>query len=465
MKPMLFNVFFPIGGAFLLLLFPRKIKPALSVAIIGATFLFSLWSASSVYANRGMILATSYLTDWFSFSFFADTLAVFMAGVSSFVALLIAVYSLDYMKHYSDNGSFYFWMVLFIGSMMGLIYSANLLLLFCFWEVTSVCSWRLIGFYRHDKDIQAADKAFLVTFFGASIMLIGIILIYLKFDSLELVFLKGSNLPNMISLLLLAGVVSKSAQLPLQSWLPDAGVAPTPVTALLHAAVLVKIGVYVFARIFGLTFISSAWFLNSAIIVASLSILVAAGSALLENNMKRILAYSTISQLGYILLAFAINNEDAFKIGMIYILAHSLGKAGLFLCMGIVEQKSGTKDINDLGGLARTMPYTAAAYLLCAFSIIGLPPFLGFWPKFMVVLLAVNSGHLFAGSAAVVGALFTLFYLARLFNKVFLGPLQINAAEDRRSVMVWVVAALGILSLLLGLYFKLPFSLVAKLYG
>ena len=284
-------------------------------------------------------------------------------------------------------------------------------------------------------------------------------------DNLELVFLKGSNLPNMISLLLLAGVVSKSAQLPLQSWLPDAGVAPTPVTALLHAAVLVKIGVYVFARIFGLTFISSAWFLNSAIIVASLSILVAAGSALLENNMKRILAYSTISQLGYILLAFAINNEDAFKIGMIYILAHSLGKAGLFLCMGIVEQKSGTKDINDLGGLARTMPYTAAAYLLCAFSIIGLPPFLGFWPKFMVVLLAVNSGHLFAGSAAVVGALFTLFYLARLFNKVFLGPLQIDVSEDRRSAMVWVVVILGVLSLLLGLYFKLPFSLVAKLNG
>jgi len=452
----------PLAGAFLVRILPRKLKAVSSVMIAGLTLVFALFGLYSVSSHR-QILLTRYFTEWFSLSFMGDGLSVFMASVASFVAFLIMLYSVGYMKHYEDAGEFFFWTLLFVGAMMGLVFSANLILLFCFWEITSLCSWRLIGFYRREKDIKAADKAFLVTIFGASLLLAGIVLIYLNFGTLELSALRGMTLNNVIAFLILGGIISKSAQLPLSSWLPDAGVAPTPVTALLHAAVLVKIGVFVFARVFGITFFTSPVFLNTAIALSVISIIVASGSALVENNIKRILAYSTVAQLGYILLALSLNTEISFKIALVYILAHSIVKAGLFLCAGIIEQKTGTKDIQELGGLLKTMPYTAAAYLLCCFSIIGIPPFLGFWPKFMVVLLSVNSGHILAGSLAVVGALFTLFYLMRLFNKVFLGSANIQAQEDKKSVMVWVVVALGVLSLVLGSVFWIPINFISGL--
>ncbi|HTY44500.1 MAG TPA: NADH-quinone oxidoreductase subunit L [Patescibacteria group bacterium] len=462
MNPVFMTILVPVFGALFLPLVPSRQKPASSVALLAATFLLSLLAVFPVLKGRELFFM-QYFTDWFSLSFVADGLAVFMAAVSSFVAFLICVYSLDYMQHYAESGEFYFWMVLFVGAMMGLIFSANLILLFCFWEVTSVCSWKLIGFYRKEKDAKAADKAFLVTFFGASLMLAGLIIVYLTYGTFEVGALRNMPVVDLVAFLVLAGILSKSAQLPLQSWLPDAGVAPTPVTALLHAAVLVKIGVYMFARFFCLTLAVSPAFLNSCIALSVITIVVAAASALVENNIKRILAYSTISQLGYILLALSLNTGISLKVALVYILAHSLAKAGLFLCAGIVEHKTGTKDIHELGGLLPYMPYTAAAYLLCAFSIIGIPPLLGFWPKFMVVMLAVKSGHILAGVLAVAGALATLLYLMRLFNKVFLGQVRIKASEDKNSPMVWVVLVLAAASLALGLGFKVPFHFVMAL--
>jgi len=462
MAAIFITIFLPILGAFVVRAFFARLKSRAAAVILGLTFLSSLSVAGGVLGHKNLSCA-AFITNWLSFSFFADGLGAFMAIVSSFVAFLISLYSLQYLEHYEGREEFFFWMLLFVGGMMGLVFSANIMLLFCFWEITSVCSWRLIGFYASEKDLKAADKAFLITFFGASIMLAGIILILLNYGTLEMKYLQGAFLPAGIAFLLLAGIISKSAQLPLQTWLPDAGVAPTPVTALLHAAVLVKIGVFVFARFFGLTFTVEPVFLNSAIAISVVTIIVAGASALAESNIKRILAYSTISQLGYILLALALNSDVSFKVALVYILAHSLAKAGLFLCAGIIEHKTGTKEIEELGGLLKFMPYTAAAYLLCAFSIIGIPPFLGFWPKMMTVLLAVESGHIAAGCAAIIGALFTLFYLMRLFSKVFLGELKREAREEKHSLMVWVVLAFGALSLFLGLFFRLPFGFVNAL--
>lgn len=462
MNPVFMTIAVPFAGALMSFILPRRFKSWVSVFILGATFVLSLFSIGLVLKYR-QLLFMQYLTGWFGLSFIADGLSTFMAAVSSFIAFLISLYSLEYMGHYDDRGEFYSWMVLFVASMMGLVFSANLILLFCFWELTSVCSWRLIGFYRGQKDVKAADKAFLITFFGASLMLAGMVLVYLEFNTLEVAALRSLSISSLAAFLILGGIISKSAQLPLQTWLPDAGVAPSPVTALLHAAVLVKIGIYVFARLFGLTFTAHPVFFNATIIISIITIIVAAGSALIEKNMKRILAYSTISQLGYILLALALNSDISFKVALVYILAHSLAKAGLFLCAGIVEQKSGTKDIDELGGLAKSMPYTALAYLLCAFSIIGIPPFLGFWPKLMVVLLSIKSGYILAGLAAVSGALLTLFYLMRLFNRVFLGEVKIPAQEGKNSIMVLVVLALGGLSLALGILFRLPFNFVSNL--
>jgi len=449
----------PFLGVLLTPVFPRRYRRFLAVFAIGFTFLFSLLCLTELVKGRHLS-SSIVLTEWFSLSFIADGLAVFMAVVSSFVAFLICIYSQEYMQGYPEKDEFYFWTQLFVGAMMGLVFSANLILLFCFLEITSVCSWKLIGFYRGPSDLQAADRAFLITFFGSSFMLAGAVFIYITYGTLDVGLLYAKPISDAIAFLLLAGIIAKSAQLPLQTWLPDAGLAPTPVTALLHAAVLVKIGVYVFARLFGLTFTVSALFLYWVIVISVITLIVAGCSALVENNMKRILAYSTISQLGYIILALALNSAVAFKIALVYILAHSLAKAGLFLCCGIIEHKSGTKDINRLGGLLKTMPCTAIAYILCAFSIIGIPPFLGFWPKFMTLLGVFQAGYIFAGILAVAGAVLTLFYLMRLFDRVFLGEIQISVKEERHSLMNYVVLAFGILSLVLGFAIRPLFNLL-----
>jgi len=462
MNAALLTILIPCLGALGVCFSPKKYKAFLASAALLSAFTASIFAIPFVYAHKELYCAYA-VTPWFTLSFVVDGLAVFMACVSSCVAFVISLYAFEYMKHYDDAGVFYFWMTLFVGAMMGLIFSGNLMLMFCFWEVTSVCSWRLIAFYRKETDVEAAARAFLITFFAASLMLVGIIFIYFTYGTLEIVALRGTSLNLMVSLLLLAGIISKSAQLPLHTWLPDAGVAPTPVTALLHAAVLVKIGVYVFARLFGLTFIATAAFLNIVLYVSIATIIVGGALAFIERNMKRILAYSTISQLGYILLIFSLNTRMAFLFGLVYIVAHSIGKAGLFLCAGIVEHKTGVKDVNELGGLAKTMPYTAAAYLLCAFSIIGLPPFLGFWPKFMAVVSSLQQAHTVIAFFMVFGALLTLLYLMRLFEKVFLGTKKTSADEQDSPVMVSVVGALGVASLVLGFAIRPLFNFLSAL--
>ncbi|MCX7940993.1 MAG: proton-conducting transporter membrane subunit, partial [Endomicrobia bacterium] len=186
--------------------------------------------------------------------FIIDSYAIVMALTSIFVGLLILFYSFDYMSHFDRQNQYYFYVTLFIGSMVGLIFSGNLLIMYIFWEITSICSWQLISFYRGNLHLAKGNKAFLVTFLGSALMLLGIAMVYIEHGSFNLVDLKGKQISDILALFLIVGMIAKSAQLPFHIWLPDAGVAPTPVTALLHAAVLVKIGVYTFGRIFDFTF-------------------------------------------------------------------------------------------------------------------------------------------------------------------------------------------------------------------
>ena len=395
----------------------------------------------------------------FELLFRSDPLAVFMAVVSGFVGVLILIYAFGYMAHYGHKAEFFSFMVLFLLSMMGLIFSANLLLMYVFWELTAFCSWRLIGFYRKEEDLWFADKAFLVTFFGASLMLAGLAFVYLQYGTFAMGALRGTMIGNGVLVLLLAGLFAKSAQLPLSSWLPDAGVAPTPVTALLHAAVLVKIGVYAYVRLVCDVFVISEAARTWLIGIVMFSGFVAAMSALLETNIKRILAYSTISQLAYIFLAFAVNSVMGIAAGLLYILVHSVGKAGLFLTAGIVEQRTHTKDLTKLGGLMQSMPVAAAAFLLSAFSIIGLPPFAGFFSKFYVVLATAAAGYRFIAAVAIATAFVTLLYLMRLFNGIFLGEMKTQPAGVTPKTMTSVVVACGALSLLLGFLVAYPLEI------
>ncbi len=387
-----------------------------------------------------------------------DPLAIFMAVVSSFIGCLIVIYSIGYVHNDDNQNEYYLMVLLFIGSMMGLVFSGNLIFMYLFWEIIAISCWRLIGFYRQPDYVLKADKAFLVTFFGAVIMLLGFIQIFGLTNTFDITAMRGTLIPGTAVLLILFGMFSKSATIPLHTWLPDAGVAPTTVTALLHAAVLVKIGVYAYARLFIYAFQIPEEWIQLIPILVMISSLVAAGAATVENDIKRILAYSTISQIGYIFLGFSIANPAGVSGSLLYILMHGLAKGGLFLCAGIVIHATHQKDIREMGGLIKTMPVTAVAFLICAFSVIGIPPFGGFFSKFLVIMGTVQAGQIWVAGAALFTAVLTLFYLLRVFSMVFLGEPKHPAPEKTKS-MVYVVAALAVLSILAGVLVSYPMKL------
>ena len=457
-------IFVPVIGALALPLISRVsayLRNGVSFAVIVFSFIFSLLLLPAALKNQAITIFKDFPLG-FNFVLNADILAVGMAIVVSFISALIVLYSFDYINHYENQNEYYPMVVLFLGAMMGLVFSANLILLYVFWEITAITSWRLIGFFREKEHVLRADKAFLITVFGSLVMLLGFIRIYQETGSFDLLTIKEvikvHPISNLTIGLILVGIFSKSATLPFHTWLPDAGVAPSPVTALLHAAVLVKIGVYVFARVFIATIpIGVAWHIIIPII-AGASALISAGAAFVETDLKRIIAYSTISQIGFIFLGFSLSNEIGIAGGLLYILMHGLAKAGLFLCAGIIEQNAKTKDITRMGGLFNVMPVTGISFLFCAFSVMGIPPFGGFFSKYMIISGTFQQGYLIIAATFLFGALMTILYLFRAFNLVFLGERKNPSLPIREGslVMLICVAIFALLSLLGGIFISFP---------
>lgn len=456
----LLTVFVPIIGSLtipLASLLSKPVRSAWAIVLGGATTILPMTLLPTAFAGGETIIRKEFILG-LDFVLIIDPLSIFMSIVSSFIGFLIIVYSLGYIHHEDNQNEYYLMVVLFIGAMMGLVFSGNLIFIYLFWEIIAICCWRLIGFYRLKDHVRKADKAFLVTFFGAVVMLLGFVLIYGQTNSFDLTAMRGTAIPGTAVLLILFGMFSKSATVPLHTWLPDAGAAPTTVTALLNAAVLVKIGVYAYARIFLYTFKLPGDWPQVIPILAVVSSLVAAAAATVETDFKRILAYSTVSQIGYIFLGFSMSNEAGISGSLLFILMHGLAKAGLFLCAGIVIHATHKRDVREMGGLIKTMPITAVAFLFCSFSVIGIPPFGGFFSKFLVIMGTVKAGQVGLAAVALFTAVLTMFYLLKVFSQVFLGEAKAPAPEKTKS-MVFVVALLAVLSFVAGIFVSYPAKL------
>jgi len=456
----LLTIFVPIVGSLTIPLagaISRPVRSAWALILGAATAVLPLFLIPLALSGQSEVFRHASVLG-LNFTLIVDPLAVFMSVVSSFIGFLIILYSVGYIAHEENQNEYYLMVVLFIGSMMGLVFSASLIFMYVFWEIIAIACWRLIGFYRVRDHIVKADKAFLVTFFGAAVMLLGFVVIYGNTKTFDLVDMRGTLIPGAAVLLILFGMFSKSATVPLHTWLPDAGVAPTTVTALLHAAVLVKIGVYAFARIFLFTFAIPPGWKTAIPIIAVVSSLIAAGAATVENDFKRILAYSTVSQIGYIFLGFSVATPEGISGSILFTLMHGLAKAGLFLCAGIVIHATHKRDIREMGGLIKTMPFTAVAFLACAFSVIGIPPFGGFFSKFLVIVGTVKAGQVWVAAVALFTAVLTMFYLLRVFSQVFLGEAKQPAREGTPS-MVFVVSLLAGLGLAAGILIAYPMRL------
>jgi len=438
----------------------RLLSAAISILAMGLSFMFALGAFFSQL--RLGILPRIAQFSWFDTGtlhapagLLLDPLSAVMLVVVTTVGLLVQIYSLGYMAGEKGLSRYYAYMSLFCASMLGLVLSGNFLQLFVFWELVGLCSYLLIGFwYDRDAPAFAAKKAFVTTRLGDLGFLVGVVMLVTQagsFDFAEVarkmsVEAWDPKWTGFAALLLFCGAIGKSAQIPLHVWLPDAMEGPTPVSALIHAATMVAAGVFMVARLF-VFFSASPDTLAMVAQVGAVTAFFAATIALVQDDLKRVLAYSTISQLGYMMLALGVGSVTA---GMFHLWTHAFFKALLFLCAGAVIHAVRTNDMREMGGLGKSMPWTAATFAIGALALAGIFPLSGFFSKEMIITAAgAKSG--FLATLALATAACTGFYAGRAFFLTFLGSSRSKAAPHETPwVMRWPLVILAGLSVCAG---------------
>jgi formate hydrogenlyase subunit 3/multisubunit Na+/H+ antiporter MnhD subunit len=397
---------------------------------------------------------------WLDFA--GGHLEAYFAIVFGFIGLMALLYSISRVRGGAGQvAEYYVFVLLLIACALGTVFARDLLLLFVMWELATFALWRLVAFYRRDDDVSAAGWAWYVNFGSATLMIVGLALLMLQHHSLSLDTLHGQPISAAPAVLLFIGILAKSATLPLYVWLPRAyRAAPAPVCALL-SGIAENIGVVLFLKAFVLTFQVSHGFMAFAAGLAVISSLVAGGVALNRHTVRGVLAYSTISQLGFILLGLAVAGYYGLLGALLYVGAHAVAKAGLFFAAGVVEDATGTDDLKELGGVARRAPVLSAAAAAVALSIMGIPPFLGFFAKVGVLAGAVRFSILL-GVGAIAAALFTVVYLARLYVGVFLGSEPSRETRPINAFPVALVVVMAITSLAGGILYYLPIGFLLK---
>jgi NADH-quinone oxidoreductase subunit L len=385
-------------------------------------------------------------------SFTPDGLGAFLAAVATVIGSLAVIFSIDYMHGEAQLGRYYAFILLFIGAMVGLALSNSLLFLFFFWEITALCSYALISFYNDDpKAVAGGVKALIITQLGGIGLLLGALLAYAYLGTYEIdVFLAraGELPPHVLALMAfggLAAAAAKSAQVPFQTWLPDAMEAPTPVSALIHAATMVNAGVYLLARFYP-AFADVPGWKTTVLVVGAVTALLAALMALVAHDLKRVLAYSTVSQLGY--MVYAIGAGGIFA-SQFHLFSHAVFKALLFLGAGAVIHTLGTRDMRQMGGLSKHMPIVCITFIIGALALAGLPILNGFWSKEAILEAGLAGGPAWALALMILGAGLTALYTFRFVYLVFFNaaPMRLHLHDAGPAMRVsLVLLALGSLT-------------------
>ncbi len=454
----------PALGALVLILLGRFLgKRAVfwfSPATVGISFLASL-IAFTTFKNHPSVF---YLFPWISvgkfhvdFSLLWDPLSSIMALTVSGVSFLIHIYSVGYMGEDPGFRRYFAYLNLFTFSMLLLVLAPNLPMMFVGWEGVGLCSYLLIGFwFDRDTAADAGKKAFIVNRVGDFGFLLGIFLLFTLLGNLDFQYInsRAASLPTTAAtaaaLLLFLGATGKSAQIPLYIWLPDAMEGPTPVSALIHAATMVTAGVYMVSRLFPL-FARSGLALEVVAWVGIITAALAATIALVQNDIKKVLAYSTISQIGYMFTGVGVGAVSA---GMFHLFTHAFFKSLLFLAAGSVIHAVGTQDMREMGGLRRKMPITFWVFTIGALAISGIPGFAGFFSKDQILAQAyLHSKTLW--TVGVITAGLTAFYMFRLIFMTFYGePRGWKHAHESPPVMAIPMEILALLSVISGWFFS-----------
>ena len=485
----------PLALFLLLGIFNQKIKPSVSghIGVFGllASTVLSLYTAYQYFFVSGKVdgVYQTFVdkTVWIRFTetlqidmgILIDPISVMMLIVVSIVSLMVNIYSIGYMKGDDGYTKFFAFLGLFSFSMFGLVLATNLFQIYMFWELVGVSSYLLIGYYyTKPSAVSAAKKAFIVTRFADLGFLIGILIIGYytgTFDFETLNNPEGSAILNWAStsfmglsvitwalILIFIGGAGKSAMFPLHIWLPDAMEGPTPVSALIHAATMVVAGVFLVARLFPMYFfVEDGFALNIVAYVGAFSALFAAIIALTQTDIKRVLAFSTMSQLGYMMLALGVSGYDGhegigYMASMFHLFTHAMFKALLFLGAGSVIHAVHSNYLKDMGGLRKYLPVTNITFLIAALAISGVPPFSGFWSKDEILVAAFEHNKLLYFVGVFVAGL-TAFYMFRIYFGIFWGKEKTYEHKPKESPlsMTFPLMFLALLSIVGGF---IPFS-------
>ncbi len=447
-----------------------KVAAHIIIAALSGAFALSVWALIAVMAAPGHELPVPDI-NWMiieggvtiHLGLIVDSLTVVMLVVVTLVSLMVQIYSHGYMNGDPGYHRYFAWMSLFTASMLGVVMADNLLFMYVFWELVGLCSYLLIGFWFHrPAAANAAKKAFIVTRLGDFGFLAAILVLFLNTGTFDIAELHGLAVTGVLAGTILtwaaigifAGAVGKSAQFPLHTWLPDAMEGPTPVSALIHAAAMVAAGVFLVARMFPL-FEHSVEALTTVAIIGSFTAIFAASMGLVMNDIKRVLAYSTISQLGYMMLGLGVGGV---AIGIFHLFNHAFFKALLFLGAGSVNHATGTFDMRQMGGLRKLMPWTYATFVIASLSIAGIWPLAGFWSKDEILVASLVSQPILF-YLAMITVFMTAFYMFRVVFMTFGGEYRGGSPEahgahphESPSVMVMPMVILAVLAVVSGLW-------------
>ncbi len=451
-------------------LMPKRLPGIWASFLVAVSFALSIAAdvrLSQVSAAHRVI--TGAVWNWVTgfgpsihFQLYLDPLSAVWLLVITGVGALIHIYSIGYMHDDAGQPRFFAFMNFFIFSMLLLVLAGNLIVLLIGWALVGLASYFLIGFwYQRPTAVAAAKKAFVMNTLGDVGILIGLALLYLHYHSVGYTSLfttfsharPGSAFFEWTAFLLYLGAMAKSAQFPLHMWLADAMEGPTPVSALIHAATMVTAGVYLMARLYPLLRLAPVTH-EAVAAIAAFTLLFAASIALYQQDIKKVLAYSTLSQLGYMLLGVGVG---AYTAGVFHFLTHAFFKAALFLAAGsVIHALNAEQDLRKMGGLWRKMPWTMAAFLAATLAISGIPPFSGYFSKEAILGQTYTSGHYILWGIGVFTAGLTSFYMFRLLFLTFFGKPRDQALYEHAHEAPWVmtipVLALGVLSVIGGFF-------------
>lgn len=453
--------------AFFFLLIPGRLirHKSLFLALLQlSAFFFFFCKISLIQGGSAITENYSWIPQLgLNLEFTLDGLSLIFALLITGIGFLVFLYAGSYMKYYKGTDKFYFYLTFFSVAMLGMVLSTNMILLFIFWEITSIMSFLLISFF-HDKEAsrKAAFQSLFITGFGGLSLLTGFILVGSIVNSYALTDwlshadkVRASNLYIPSLLLILIGIFTKSAQFPFHFWLPGAMQAPTPVSSYLHSATMVKAGIFLLARINPILGSTTEW-TYIITLIGVITMLVGSYFAITQTDIKAILAYTTISALGILVLLMGIDTRLSFKAALLFLFVHAFYKASLFMIAGLIDKKTGTREIDQLGGLARFMPFTFFFALLALLSMAGLPPMLGFLGKELIYEAKIQSPGI-ASLVLILGVTSNILMVATslyVVSKVFLGKKgNYPKLPDEKGIFYLAgPAILVLLSLGFGLY-------------